>query len=81
MAVRASPYAWLAVGVGLGFADQFADHPGDVAFAEQQEAEVGGQRAFVRPAEVDLRRLADVRQLQGDRRDRRGRSRRSASRG
>ena len=29
-------------GVGLGLANQLADHPGDVAFAEQKKAEAGG---------------------------------------
>src|SRR5262245_41865490 len=48
----------LPVDVGFGAADELAHQPGDVALAEQEEADVGGHRALVRPAEVDLRRLA-----------------------
>ena len=57
------------VGIGLGLADQIAHPPGDVPFAEQEEADRGGQRVFVRPAEMDFRRRADPRKLQGDRGD------------
>ena len=46
----ADSYPWLVGRVGDGFADQFFDHPRDVAFAEEQEVQVGsdGVRATSR---------------------------------
>ena len=52
--------------------DQVSHEPGDVAFAEQQEAEVGGQRVFVRPAEMDLGWLAGLGKLERHCRERVG---------
>ncbi len=43
--------------VGLRLGDQFADQPGDVAFAEQEETERGSQWVFVIPAEMNFRRF------------------------
>src|SRR5579883_1032827 len=50
----------LALRPRLGLADQLADHPGNVPLAEEHEIQVGHERAFVGPAEMDLRRHADA---------------------
>ena len=58
-----------AVRVRLRLAEEFADAPGDVSFAEKKKTDAHGQRVFVGPAEMDFRRLAHARQFQRDRGD------------
>src|SRR5436853_7064475 len=49
-------YPRLASWVEDGFADEFLHHPWDVAFAQEQEVQVGGDRRFFGPAEDDFGR-------------------------
>src|SRR5882757_8849029 len=69
-------YARAALRVGLGLAEHFAGDRGDLALAEEEEAQEVGERASLGPLEVDVwlgpGRVADVQQEGGQRVGHRG---------
>ena len=73
----ADNHAWPLVRIGFRFEDQLADQPGHISLAEHDEAQIGRQRALIRPAEMDFGRLAGLGEFQGDGGNRVGNRRRS----